>query len=278
MAAKTAAAQSAVNFAVMNKGQLGVYMDMADIVMESAMAEDDFDFKTMVGIGLMNSHMYRTKCLAAMNKAGLDAKAKFMVVLLCTAIKSKDRIVTTLKARADLKEKSWYDNVLKFFSSFTAQYVANAGDKMPVVKIPESFPPMAALAYLLMNPQTTVDDLVKNLWAAQLALSESLMAINKEWERNFWTNVVKKSKNTARSEDVKLEFNEEFYLTKASDEYPLMNFDGTAFDSKPYSREVVERWIKYNNDLRFPPTVPIAIKAAVKKAVPEVEEPASETE
>jgi hypothetical protein len=217
----------------------GIYASMAKILMET-----DFgavDLTKFRKIGTMNSHMYRAKIESAMKE--LSQTEQLIVIALTVAVKNKDRILNTLNNNPDMKKAAWHLKVRAFFVNKCVQYVSNSGNKVPVVKIPESFPPISALCYIAINRECTAEDFLKNLWAAQLDLDDDLMAKQKAWEMDFWNNIVKSSKNSNRPEDVELKFNETFYNTKAADTYPLLFASGARLTGTKHSEATLVAYI-----------------------------------
>ena len=210
-----------------------------DINLVKGLNPDDFkDF------GVMDSKKYAEKLFRLMNQEALDKEAKTMVVVLATAVRNKKRIISAMKKFAG---KSWYKPVLNFFRNRTVQYTYEEEDEtFSVVHIPSSVPYMAAKAWLHLTKEPTVEGFLSNLWAAQFPLTSDLMEVQKEWEKNFWTEVVKKGGKNYEAGN----FNLGYWETKATDDYLLLDVDGGVFGDKvvidgkrKYNRECLEKWI-----------------------------------
>jgi hypothetical protein len=98
-----------------------------------------------------------------------------------------------------------------------------------------------------MTALPTVDTFLQNLWAAQMNLDADLMMVQKAWETGFWTDTVKKSSNSGFE---KHGFNVEYWETKASDRYVLLNVNGAPHGTDTqksattyYTRATVTAWI-----------------------------------
>lgn len=207
-----------------------------------ALAMDDLtnlDPADYIGFGLMNSHMYRERFIKVTAK--LDKTERLMVMVLATAIKNKKRILSAMTKFSTL---SWYNKVKAFFMQTCVQYTSElntAGTNFAVVHIPSCAPFIAARVWLHITPieSRTVENFVKNLWAAQINLDSKLMEMQKEWESNFWAQTVKKGGTKFENDG----FNEDYYKTKAADTYPLLLSDNTEIADGPYSYENVQFFI-----------------------------------
>jgi len=175
--------------------------------------ESDFE-----GFGLMSSKEYK-KRLDDLT-TGMLAMDKMMVMVLCVAVKNKNRIMNSLKR---FESKTWYKNVREFFDRKTVQYTSEVTSPsiMPVVNIPTCNPPLAVIAWLLINDRWSVRAFMCNLWSGQLALSTALQREHRRWEEYFWEVTVRKSKSAAFERG----FHEDYYVTKESDKYPLMDME-----------------------------------------------------
>jgi hypothetical protein len=197
-----------------------------------------FDPAEWKSLGLQDSHKYREQFLALAEKKKLTASQIFYVIMAAVAVKNRDRIMKALgssTANADIVK------VVSFIKDECVQYVPQSSiNKFPVVKIPESFPSIALVASIYIWGSDSDSDRVpvvkkikEQLFFAQMKLSAQMQAEHEVWERDvFWgtaenTGLVKSSKFDKRPAAVKLEFQKTFYDTKAADEYPFLNVDGT---------------------------------------------------
>ena len=180
---------------------------------------DDFE-----GFGLRNSRVYFAKLVKLMTESNLSKVAKFMVMVLATAIKSKARVIEVMTKFA---EAPWYGSVLQFYQAKVVQYtVEETKDVIAIVHIPSSMPSITARIWCMITKpiHRTIDNFMSNLWAAQLDLCPALMDKQKAWEVTFWDKVVKKG-----SAKYNAGFQLEFWETKACDQYPLMTKKGHMF-------------------------------------------------
>lgn len=172
------------------------------------------------GFGMQDSAKYRTQLLNIMAAAELSPTEQMMVVVLATAVKSKNRI---LKAMTVFDGKTWYAKVLEFYTEHVVQYTGSVGTtKFAVVHIPSCMPFLAALVWLRITKQPDLNGLLSNLWAAQLNLNDAMQLRQKAFEEDFWTNKVRSSKSSSFNPG----FHPEFYDTKSADTYPLMSISG----------------------------------------------------
>jgi len=89
-----------------------------------------------------------------------------------------------------------------------------------------------------------VDKFLANLWAAQIAIDDSLLQQQKAWETNFWAVVVKKGGEGSKFETGG--FNEAYWKTKATDNYPLVDITGNVVipaNNNRYSADEVNEWL-----------------------------------
>lgn len=205
----------------------------------------NLDPKDYVDFGVMDSKKYAAKLFKLMEDERLTKDQKTMVIVLATAVKSRTRILNSMKK---FKGKPWYNPVFKFFKESCVQYTTEEDDdNFSVVHIPSSVPFLTARVWLQMTPDPTVDLFLQNLWAAQINIDDNLLNTQRIWEEDFWNvTVVQKNKNKDKST-----FNRDFWDTKAADQYLLLDKDGNLFGSEDeialkvkYSRKSIEAWIK----------------------------------
>jgi len=202
----------------------------------------DFDLTRMRGMGMMDSHKYREKIMAAAAKAGLNFTDLIFVIAAAVSVKNRERIIIGL---TPFMTSPRISRTVTFYKNFTEQYVPQctaANQKVPVVKIPESFPSISAFVFIMMccegTPESSDADyslFMRNLWFAQLNVDIGQKETQMVWERDvFWgatenTGAIQKSKFSSRQGSVKLLFHKDFWDTKAADKYALYNQDGTVF-------------------------------------------------
>jgi hypothetical protein len=204
----------------------GTKIDFKEIDPDTTLIPDDF-----FGFGFRDSNVYREMLFSHFQDSKLDPTEKFVVFVLCVAIKNKSRIIKSLEAnKTKWSKKNWYKKVLDFFKNRTVQYTTESDSKVPVVNIPNSCPTITALAWIVVTPPAsrTKDNFLKNLWAIQFkGLTQQEVDDQKAWEKNFWDNTVKKTRNTnTKGYDAAKGFQEDFWNTKAADEYILATIKG----------------------------------------------------
>lgn len=209
---------------------------------------DPADF---IDFGVMDSKKYATKLFRIMDDQRLSTEEKTMVIVLATAVKNKKRILNAMKK---FQGKSWYNGVRNFYANNCVQYTNEEDDDtFSVVHVPSSVAWLTARIYLQMTSEPTVEEFLRNLWAAQLNLSPALMLKQREWEEDFWDNVVKKGgKNFEKNK-----FNKDYWETKAADKYLLLDANGSVWGTPDersgkvaYTEERLKEWFKTKVDHR----------------------------
>jgi len=180
----------------------------------------------MLNFGLKNSHIYREMLFKMFQTAEMTPSAVYMVYYFTTAIKNRQRILTELENHSETWGKAdWFTLVQNFFNNFVVQFT-DVANKFPVVNIPNTFPTVAAHCWIMQRKkkERTVEEFLKNQWAAQLDLSDELQAKQKEWEEGFWTNTVTSTTRDQKNRPkIEFKFYENFYANKSADKYPMMN-------------------------------------------------------
>lgn len=215
------------------------------------------DFKDF---GKMTSHIYRAKFFTIisnlMKTQAFDAKSVAPIVYFATLIKNKKRIIDGLNRLASkYKDAKWFKDTVLFYNGYSVQYVTDMDRStemvFPVVNIPTMMPNVAAHFFkqhlkrdgVVRNDAKMLEDFMHNLWFCQLRIESSLMEEHKNWEREFWNNTVKKTKNTD-TEGFKANrgFQEDFYMTKAADDYQFI--DAGRLSNATYTKDAVLAWLK----------------------------------
>lgn len=179
--------------------------------------------------------------LKRMAAAKLSRRGAYLVVVMTIAMKDRDKILEKVE---QFGETTWYREVKDFFELHTVQHTFESKmleDKIAVVDIPSSVPPITAHAWARMQQAENLvpSVFIQNLWAAQFNFDDHLMERQKAWETHFWNTVV-----TVGSQSYKKGFNEADYLKKASDSYPLLCPDGSVFQGNTtYDLEALEDWL-----------------------------------
>lgn len=177
------------------------------------------------GFGMLNSHIHRRMIMKKMIELNMGNKEVFMVYFFAAIVKSRDRILRDIQKFSD---KSWHRSVTKFFRDHTVQYTTEkraVGDKIAVINIPSSNPSLTMLIHCTFLCEA-LGSPMDTLWFGQLNLNAQMQEKHLQWEKNFWDNVVTKSKNP-NANAYERGFKLEYYEKKALDKYPLLHMDGT---------------------------------------------------
>lgn len=196
--------------------------------------------------GKMSSHEYR-KLFFRVTK-DLDNSSRIWIIILFTAIKSKPRV---LNAMGRFNKEPWYNTTREFITQKMVQYTRELpadNSRFAAVHIPHIMPSFTAACWIKITPVKlrTVQNFLENLWACQMDLPPDLMERQKTWEVNFWNRTVVITRNVTR-DNVPLEFNEQFWATKAADKYPFYTPDGkeVAIRSEADLATWIDTWSAY---------------------------------
>jgi len=203
--------------------------------------------------GKMSSHLYREQLMKSMITAELKPDQMFMVFFLFSVIKNQTRVVRALSKLSEAeKAQSWFQPVNNFITNRVCQYVTQAKDsgKFPAVNIPTCNPGLDIYAFTLMakDEHKTIDNLKIRTTLSQMHLDTNAQAKAKEGYTEYWTNVVKGTKNKDNKGDDKElpSMNEDYYNTGASDKYRLLNdkFEEIPVPEGGYTIAHLEQYLK----------------------------------
>lgn len=180
--------------------------------------------------GKKNSHLYRTQLMEMMTTSGLGMEAKAMVYFFMAVIKNVDRVKKAMDMMDDtIKSKAWFSQTRDFFGTKVVQYVTQAEKtkKFPAVNIPSTNPGLDIMFWCLMTKkeERTLENLKTRTTFCQIALNDELQTLAKSGYADYWTNVVKTSKNpdAATLNLPAPAMREDYYKNPANDKYPLLN-------------------------------------------------------
>lgn len=177
--------------------------------------------------GLKNSMVYRKEFMNLALSKDLTEEEMLIVLTLSVIIKSKKRILDAARTNPEVFRTTKMSNAIRFIMTNMKQYVSEQVVGFPMVKLPESFPSLSALIFVMLNPNVTPNLIIQNLWAAQLNFNAELMTEQLAWETDFWTVTVTKSLSTSNSYE--RGFQREYYNTKSSDSYKMVLPNGLEF-------------------------------------------------
>jgi len=189
----------------------------------------------LTGLGTSDIHTYRIKFLNLLSHAGMDSLKAKILIQLCMQVKNYAR----LRSGLDLNKESWAGSAMlvdvrKFLEDYCCTETKKAGNKMPTVKIAESFPEICFLIHVttfaMMSGSNLTSEMIENCvassvrqpWIASLALDDSLQAINKAAVKNLWDSWGNGTKKDSNGDVIK--FHEEFYANQANDKIKLVDF------------------------------------------------------
>jgi hypothetical protein len=230
----------------------GMLTEMVTTMLSNVMFNPDM----IEGFGQNNIDTYRKRFSSAVKKAGLSASAAKMVIQLTMQMKNYNRIIS---GKTTLNQPAKADPIIKevfmFIENYCCVTTKNAGDKMPTVKIPESFPDICSLIYFISlmvlfkgSPPSTIDyyvtEMLKKPWAASLALDSSCQIINRTAVEKMWNSWSKSSGTKNNSLGEVLAFKPDIYSNQETDSIALMNADGSKFPipTNGYSKLDIITW------------------------------------
>jgi hypothetical protein len=222
------------------------------------------DLTQLRGMGMLNSHKYREIFITICTKHGYSPEVQFYIILAATIVKDPERIKRGLAPHARIPVVA---QVIKFYTSNSVKYVGDVRPAtmfklFPTVKIPESFPSVAAICYVLVEgkgvkPSDLVWMMARNLWFCQLQVNEELMKVQKDWEEvEYWgikedTGMVQGSKFAGtRAVPASFKFNLDIWKTKSKDNYSLMLADGQVWEGEitpARLEDFIKAVIKFHN-------------------------------
>jgi hypothetical protein len=219
--------------------------------------------------GKKDSHLHRAKLFKMFRDKKATPHTIFMIFFLFSVIKNKARVlesidnlpesVKTMKALLDAKEFI-KDNIVQYTSQESSKTFA-------AVHLPTTMPGLDLLvtAIAMMNLADVVTNyIIPKQTFAQIKINGALQEENKAAQRNFWDNVVRSSKNTARQAKTvtdELKFHEDYYNTSATDTYLLIDLDMKEVEPKDskagYTKDEIQTWfnnIKKTAESKMKPT------------------------
>jgi hypothetical protein len=200
--------------------------------------------------GKMDSHLYRKKLMKLMDAAKLSKEQRLAVHLMFALVKNKTRVIDGMNGMSETtKAMSWYEPVKTFIAGTITDYntAAKAADKFPGTHIPTTNPGLDMLMWRLSTDKEarTLEAFFSRTTSVQLKNGPEAQEMAKSGYRLYWDTVVKRSKNTAPTEEAK--YREEYYETSAGDAYYLI--DDRLRDVKPasdlvgYTLEEITTWM-----------------------------------
>jgi hypothetical protein len=236
----------------------GVMNTLSDLTLSTGMVDYLKSKREMwTTFGKMNSHLYRKQLMEKMALKGLSPEAKMMIWAMSSVIKSQPRIIQAMEDTPEPDRFAapgvWFA-VKDFFQTECTQYVSAAkkNKKFPVVNIPTTMPGLDILMFCLttVDEERTMDKLKIRPTFSQLLLQAEAQTIAKEGYQEFWTKIVRGSRNEDKVD--KPAMREEFYENSAADSYMLVTVkaDGSLEEVPPnmgnkgYSKEEIMDYLR----------------------------------
>ena len=217
-----------------------------------------FDFSTLDGFGIMDSHQYRALYLKLAKKNGFTMLDHVMLFILVNQVKSRDRLMDSRgMEKTEFKTKygkeAWFTRIADFLKKDCCMYVAEKkkvtgmSGKFPLVNINTAWPTMAfvAFCYILHGrynvsamSETDIQSALledKNTWLVQMHLDDAAQNLAKISNQKFWESTVQKSANPVAGayEGSKGAnggyFNQNYYKTQSEDTYPFATITAGRF-------------------------------------------------
>jgi len=234
--------------------------DMDSMLSEIFMKASDsilVDEAVIAGIGLNNIHTYRARFMDRIKIAKLSRSSSLIVIQLTMQMRNYARL---LSGKAMISNEVVNDIYVKeafqFIENHCCATTKNSGMKMPTVKIPESFPEICSLVYIMgfIIKNKTIDKttaqkitrvMVSQPWAASLALDDNLQNLNKDSVMKMWNSWGKSSGTKKDSLGTVIAFNEEIYANQIMDKIELLDLKGGIVNSPitGYTEDDISNWI-----------------------------------
>jgi hypothetical protein len=190
-------------------------------------------------LGIKNIHYYRSLFVSLWTKS---AKTDAGMVALFQILMNQKNITRLQEGMALMPSVSALPAVkeaLEFIrTSCVKSTPQQAASKIATVKIPDSFPEIVTLMYILSYRTRPVDELVEGiitaLWSSSLGFSAEVQASNKAAVKTEWDKWGKTSGVQVNSKKETIKFDEEIYLNQESDKIFLISLMGR---KEPYEKE-----------------------------------------
>lgn len=220
-----------------NMAQNQVLTSMIDSIIRGGLINP----AVLESFGINDIQTYRTKFLKLLVKANMTTEKAKILIQLTMQVKNYSR----LKIGLEFHKESWanhpvINDVKKFIEDHCCQSTKNAGEKMPTVKIPESFPEICFMIHVTtfaLVPTTAItqnqvealiDDMLMKPWMASLALDPTLQAINKAAVKAMWDTWGAGGKKNSSNEQIK--FEDAYYENQANDKIMLLDLQGNTIN------------------------------------------------
>jgi len=220
-------------------------------VMGSGTIVDPMD---MTAIGVKNIYHYRDKFIKIVVDTSTTAETVKLVLQLMMSVKNRKRVIEGIKLSSTLKGDPELTAAVDFLEKHCSESTRNQTDtKMPVVKIPDSFPELCAGMFVTIcclkgvtNEDVIFKELIEKPWIASLALHPDVQAVNKAAVERMWNSWGKSAGTKKNHAGDILKFDDEIYANAEADAIPLINFDGSpvTMSGPGYDEQEIKDWIK----------------------------------
>jgi hypothetical protein len=198
-----------------------------------------------IQMGMLNSLVYRKKLMDFAKLKNISLDDLRVIIIMAGVMKNVDRLLEYLKGIKGLNS----GEIIRALNCFSQYTKATAIGSFPFVNVPHSFPEIAILGNVWVRRdnldekgKTGIYTWMENTHFSQLNLAKDVQDMHKEWEKEFWTVSVTKTKNPIQ-DAFKKGFQEEFYDNKAKDSFMLLDIKGQTYNA-PYSLDTLQKWAK----------------------------------
>jgi hypothetical protein len=207
-------------------------------------------------MGVKNIHFYRTKFYQICTQTSTTPETMKILMQLFMNVKNRKRVMSGLALDPDLMADPQMKEVVSFIDKYTSQGTQDQTlTKMPVVKIPDSFPDICACLFVttsllkgMTDSSAIVDAMIKKSWASSLAFDDDIQGVNEVAVEAMWNSWAKTPGKTKNFEGKELKFDEEIYKNSANDKILLFNPNGTTVaipsNETGYDRAILITWVE----------------------------------
>jgi len=240
-------------------------MDSGYDIALSAFSKEEIR-EAMAVAAASTSHTLRTRFMQIAKAAKLTPAQIVAVYAIANITNNRDRLLKAWDSfPGAIQSNQDWSRVRRFVSESMVTWPnEEKGKRFALIHLPATNPTIMAVTWrgITQKDDLTVDEFLKNRWAAQLWLDGDLRAVQKEHMRTFWNSMKTTSHETNRHEferrkQEKTLFDEGIYATQEKDHYPLGEVNGSGAVMPvmypgdngldvygPFGKTELEAWIK----------------------------------